>query len=131
MGSVGAETLLSLENPPTAILCSNDMTAIGVMHAALRKGLRIPKDLSLIGFDDIKFAQFMLPPLTTIRMSGREIAANAVLALKQAVGPDPPITVVPPAIQTTLIVRQSTAIPRGSLADLISHKRSKKKTVRG
>jgi LacI family transcriptional regulator len=131
MGSVGAETLLSLENPPSAILCSNDMTAIGVMHAALRKGLRIPEDLSLIGFDDIKFAQFMLPPLTTIRMSGREIAANAVLALKEAVGPDAPMTVVPPAIKTTLIVRQSTAIPRGSLSDLISQKRSKKKkTVR-
>jgi LacI family transcriptional regulator len=106
------------------------MTAIGVMHAALRKGLRIPEDLSLIGFDDIKFAQFMLPPLTTIRMSGREIAANAVLALKEAIASDAPETVVPPAIQTTLIVRQSTAIPRGSLSDLTSQKRSKKKTFR-
>jgi LacI family transcriptional regulator len=126
MGSIGAETLLSLKEPPTAILCSNDMTAIGVMHAALRKGLRIPEDLSLIGFDDIKFAQFLLPPLTTVRMSGREIAASAVLALRDAVASDAPATVVPSDIQTTLIVRQSTAIPQGSLSDLTLEKRSKK-----
>jgi LacI family transcriptional regulator len=126
MGSIGAETLLSLKEPPTAILCSNDMTAIGVMHAALRKGLRIPEDLSLVGFDDIKFAQFLLPPLTTVRMSGREIAASAVLALRDAVASDAPATVTPSDIQTTLIVRQSTAIPRGSLSDLTVQKRSRK-----
>lgn len=102
------------------------MTAIGVMHAALRKGVRIPEDLSLIGFDDIKFAQFLLPPLTTVRMSGREIAASAVLALRDAVASDAPATVVPSDIQTTLIVRQSTAIPQGSLSDLNLQKRSKK-----
>ena len=63
------ESLLSLPNRPTAVLCSNDMTALGVMHKCYEEGLSIPSDLSLVGFDDIKLAQFVLPPLTTDRKS--------------------------------------------------------------
>jgi DNA-binding LacI/PurR family transcriptional regulator len=63
------DKLMQGQNPPTSILCSNDMTAIGVIHEASNGGMQIPRDLSVIGFDDNRLAQFMIPPLTTIQMS--------------------------------------------------------------
>ena len=57
------------------------MTALGVMHKCHKEGLSIPRDLSLVGFDDIKLAQFVLPPLTTVRMSQSELARIAFHAL--------------------------------------------------
>ena len=84
-GLDGAEQLLRLPNRPTAILCSNDMTAIGAMHALSRAGLRIPDDISLVGFDDVHISQFMVPPMTTVRMPGTAIAHAAVALLKSFV----------------------------------------------
>ena len=75
--------LLQLSQPPTAVMCSNDMTAIGVLHQVYRAGLRIPEDLSVIGFDDIHIAQVTIPPLTTIQMSCFELARAAVTALRR------------------------------------------------
>jgi LacI family transcriptional regulator len=103
-GSRGVEHLLSLKQPPTAIMCSNDVSALGAMHAISRAGLSIPADISLIGFDDIKITEYVLPPLTTVRMSGRDIAASAVYAL---VNPG----TAPKQVETSLIVRQTTAVP--------------------
>jgi len=60
--------LATMRDRPSAVLCSNDMTAIGVMRAAFDLGLNIPQDLSVIGFDDIRLAQFMTPPLTTVQL---------------------------------------------------------------
>ena len=65
--------LLNKNLRPTAVLCSNDMTAIGVMRKSYEDGIRIPQDFSLIGFDDIRLAQFVLPPLTTVQMSQAEL----------------------------------------------------------
>ena len=73
--------LIALTPRPTAILCSNDMTAIGVMREAYDLNIRIPADLSLIGFDDIRLAQFTTPPLTTVQMSQTELAKLAFQAL--------------------------------------------------
>lgn len=106
-GKRGIEHLLSLKNPPTAIMCSNDLTAIGAMHSISRAGLSIPRDISLIGFDNIQITEYMLPPLTTIRMSGRDIAATAVSAL---LNPGAALK----EVETTLVVRQTTGIPPGS-----------------
>src|SRR5947207_8159617 len=66
---------------PTAIMCSNDMTAIGVMREAFDRGISIPQELSVIGFDDVRLAQFVIPPLTTIQMSQSQIARLAFKAL--------------------------------------------------
>src|SRR5215813_6589663 len=66
---------------PTAILCSNDMTALGVMRKSYEEGLIIPRDLSVVGFDDIRLAQFVLPALTTVQMSQSELARLAFHAL--------------------------------------------------
>jgi LacI family transcriptional regulator len=60
--------------PPTAVLCSNDMTAIGVMREAYEQNVRIPQGLSLVGFDDIRLTEFTTPPLTTVQMSQKELA---------------------------------------------------------
>lgn len=127
-GSSGAEHLLTLHKPPTAIVCSNDMTAIGAMHAAARLDLRIPDDVSLIGFDDIGIARYMLPPLTTVRMSGREIAVNAVRTLIASLKDDPAAKAAYEVVATRLIVRQSTSIPKGSLAGLITKKPARSST---
>ncbi|QHS51410.1 LacI family DNA-binding transcriptional regulator [Edaphobacter sp. 12200R-103] len=127
-GSKGAEHLLKLPGPPTAIVCSNDMTAIGAMHAVSRLGMKIPGDVSLIGFDDIGIARYVLPPLTTVRMSGREIATNAVRTLIASLKEEDSRKAAYEAVTTRLVVRQSTSIPKGSLAGLSKRRpaRSKK-----
>ena len=78
---------------PSAVLCSNDMTAIGVMRAAFDLSLNIPRDLSVIGFDDIRLAQFMTPPLTTVQMSQTEIATLGILRIARFSGPIPRVEV--------------------------------------
>ena len=82
-GVAGFERLQALGSRPTAVLCSNDMTAIGVLRAAYMKGLRVPQDLSVVGLDDIDFAEFTLPPLTTIRLSRTDLARAAFDALRE------------------------------------------------
>jgi DNA-binding LacI/PurR family transcriptional regulator len=100
---------------PTAILCSNDMTAIGVLRAAYMEGLRVPDDVSVIGLDDIDFAEFTLPPLTTIRLSRADLARSAFEALRQqAEDPNNPKIQREYLVSTSLVVRGSTAAPAES-----------------
>jgi LacI family transcriptional regulator len=111
--------LLQSNDRPTAILCSNDMTAIGVMHAAFDVGLRIPDDFSVIGFDDIHIAEFIYPPLTTIRMSCLGLARGAVAVLCPALqGEASAAEMTNVAIPTELIVRRTTSIPRDTIQTL-------------
>lgn len=111
--------LVEEKNMPTAVMCSNDMTAIGVLHQANSAGVRIPDDLSVIGFDDIHIAEVMIPALTTVEMSRYEIARAAVAALREQLeGSQPVLGKHEYAIGTRLIVRQSTGFPRGSMMQL-------------
>jgi DNA-binding LacI/PurR family transcriptional regulator len=111
-GVAGFERLQVLASRPTAILCSNDMTAIGVLRAAYLKGLRVPQDLSVIGLDDIDFAEFTLPPLTTIRLSRSDLAHAAFEALRQqAEETDNPKKQREFLVSTSLVLRGSTAPP--------------------
>jgi LacI family transcriptional regulator len=110
-GIQATQSLLSLRKRPTAVLCSNDMTALGVMHLCDKKGLSIPRDLSLVGFDDIKLDQFVLPPLTTVRMSQSElarIAFNALLAELDREAPSKNGTEY--LLETSLVLRDWTAV---------------------
>jgi DNA-binding LacI/PurR family transcriptional regulator len=111
------DRLLKSKHLPTAVMCSNDMTAIGVLHRLYRAGLRVPDDLSVIGFDDIHIAQVTIPPLTTIQMSCFELARAAVTALRAHVeeGGDPKRTY---KINTNLVVRESTGFPKGTMLQL-------------
>jgi LacI family transcriptional regulator len=111
-GVAGFAQLQALAIRPTAILCSNDMTAIGVLRAAYMEGLRVPDDVSVIGLDDIDFAEFTLPPLTTIRLSRADLARAAFEALRQqAEDPGNPKIQREYLVSTSLIVRGSTAAP--------------------
>ncbi len=103
--------LISSREPPTAVLCSNDMTAIGVMRQAYDLNLKIPSELSVIGFDDIRLAQFTTPPLTTVQMSQTELAKLAFQALMNAVAePSPNRPLSEYRLVTNLILRRSTAL---------------------
>ena len=111
-GVAGFGKLQALTARPTAILCSNDMTAIGVLRAAYMEGLRVPQDLSVVGLDDIAFAEYTLPPLTTIRMSRSDLARAAFEALRQqAEDPSNPKMQREFLVSTSLVVRGSTAPP--------------------
>lgn len=102
--------LLQLPDPPTAIFALNDGMAIGVYHAASLAGLRIPDDLSVVGFDDYPLDQWLAPPLTTVHQPLREMgaaAARMVLALAQGAVPE----ISRMELATKLVVRASTAPP--------------------
>ncbi len=116
-GTDAMDRLLKSKHLPTAVMCSNDMTAIGVLHKLYRAGLRVPDDLSVIGFDDIRIAQVTIPPLTTIQMSCFELARAAVTALRAHVeaGGEPKRQY---KINTHLVVRESTGFPRGTMLHL-------------
>ena len=103
--------LAGLPLRPTAILCSNDMSAIGVLRETFDFGLRVPQDLSLVGFDDIRLAQFMIPPLTTVQMSQTELATLAFNALLDEVKRETPAAQGSEYVLTTnLVLRKSTAL---------------------
>jgi DNA-binding LacI/PurR family transcriptional regulator len=107
--------LLELPDPPTAILASNDLTAMGAMSAVRRHGWSVPKDVSVIGFDDIHFAEFFEPPLTTIRVSRRDLGETAFRALLNHNQPDVEgagAHGVDYPLATTFVVRSSTAVAR-------------------
>jgi LacI family transcriptional regulator len=111
-GVAGFAKLQELSTRPTALICSNDMTAIGVLRAAYLQGLRVPQDLSVIGLDDIDFAEFTLPPLTTIRLSRSDLAHAAFDALRQhAENNAKPDSKREFLVSTNLVVRGSTAPP--------------------
>lgn len=110
-GMKAMATLIESPYPPTAVICSNDMTALGVMRECDEQAIEIPKSLSVVGYDDIRLARFMLPPLTTIRMSQTElarIAFTALLAEVQRAIPSENGTEY--RLETELILRASTAL---------------------
>jgi LacI family transcriptional regulator len=124
-GIVAFGKLLAGPNKPTAVLCSNDMTAMGVMRKAYEEGIQIPSDLSVIGFDDIRLAQFVLPALTTVQMSQAELARlafNALLAELQRTAPSPTGTEY--VLQTHLVLRESTRLVAGQIKAPAVKKRS-------
>ncbi|MCU1358902.1 MAG: LacI family transcriptional regulator [Ilumatobacteraceae bacterium] len=114
-GRDAAQLLLQLTPRPTAVLCFSDATAYGVVQGAIDLGLSVPRDLSVVGFDDNPLAKRMHPPLTTVRQDvaqkGRAAAAALVTAIersKAGTGGRARHVVLP----TELIVRASTAAPR-------------------
>lgn len=113
-GIGAANRLLDLAPRPTAIFASNDEMAAGVLHAARQRGLEVPDDLSIVGFDDTAIAAHIWPPLTTVRWPIMSMARSAALKL---VGDmiDPENEVDEPSLfVSTLVRRASVAPPRGS-----------------
>jgi DNA-binding LacI/PurR family transcriptional regulator len=108
-GWQGIERLLKLTQPPSAVFCFNDLTAVGVIGAARELGLNVPGQLSVVGFDDIDLAPYLAPPLTTVAQQTEEIAQLAVeMILKLLAGQEPAVSTVLPG---RLVIRGSTAPP--------------------
>jgi LacI family transcriptional regulator len=115
-GVAAMEKILAGSKVPTAVMCSNDMTAIGVLHKVYRAGLHVPDDLSVIGFDDIHMARVTIPPLTSIHMSRHGLARAAVMALRAHLeGTEHDRE---HKIDTYLVVRETTGFPQGAMQDL-------------
>lgn len=113
-GKQALHKLSELRERPTALMCSNDMTAIGVMREAFELGIKVPEDLSVIGFDDIRIAEFMIPPLTTIQMSQSELARLAFEALLKEVKRETPSPEGSEyLLKTQLVLRSSTTFSTG------------------
>ena len=106
-GEAAADILLDLQNPPTAIFASNDDMAAGVLTVAHRRGMSLPGDLSVAGFDDTALASQLWPPLTTVRQPTRELAYAAASLLFEAQGEN-----VHRRLPHELVLRASTAAPR-------------------
>ena len=108
-GFQAGEHLLDLEEPPTAIFASSDQMAFGAYEAVRQRGLRVPDDVSVVGFDDLPEARWSAPPLTTVRqpladMGG--LAARTVLRLSRG----EPIETPRLELATELVIRESTAL---------------------
>jgi LacI family transcriptional regulator len=100
------EKLLSLDNPPTAIFCSNDDMAIGAMNSIFAKGLKVPDDISVVGFDDIGFSQYTTPRLSTVKRPVETISVlGAKSILSQILGKEQETEKV--LAKTELIMRDS------------------------
>ncbi|WP_293911855.1 LacI family DNA-binding transcriptional regulator [Deinococcus sp.] len=109
-GEAAARKLLDLKTPPTAVFVSGDAMALGAMHVAQDRGLEVPGDLSVVGFDDLPIAAASRPGLSTVRQPLRlmgEAAVKMLVAL--ADGHNPPL---PPPFLTELIRRESAAPPK-------------------
>jgi LacI family transcriptional regulator len=108
-GKRALQTLSRLRQQPTALLCSNDMTAIGVMRQAFELGIEVPQELSVVGFDDTRLAEFIIPPLTTVQMSQTKLATLAFNALLQEVKRETPAPDgTEYVLKTHLVLRSST-----------------------
>jgi DNA-binding LacI/PurR family transcriptional regulator len=108
-GMHAMDQLLARSDPPTAVFCYNDMTAIGALTSIARHNLRVPEDISVVGFDDILVASYTQPPLTTVRQPKRlmgQVATEILLNLLSG-----STTETSRRLQGELIVRESTAPP--------------------
>jgi LacI family transcriptional regulator len=109
-GATAAAELLELDDPPTAIFAFNDNMAIGAMQTARARGVRVPDELSIVGFDDLEEAGIVTPALTTIRQPLAEMGRIAVSLLLRLLD-NQPLEALHVELATRLIVRESTAPP--------------------
>lgn len=107
-GHQAALRMLSLPHRPRAIMCANDVIAVGLVDAAHELGLDIPADLAVVGFDDIEIASMLRPRLTTVRNPARDVGTACVRTVLSRIdnGPGAPYTVQ--SLPTALVIREST-----------------------
>jgi DNA-binding LacI/PurR family transcriptional regulator len=110
-GRKAMDALLARRPRPTAVVASNDLMAVGALQAAHASRVQVPRDLSLIGFDDVPISGMVHPPLTTIRHPRREVAARAFNLLWTALRGEGAAKELP--LQPHLVIRNSTAPPSG------------------
>jgi len=128
-GTLAAQYFLQLKPRPTAIVCSNDMMAVGVLRVLAERGIGVPSDMSVVGFDDIHLAEFANPPLSTVRMSRRDLARAAFKGLERLRQGDIAAPLDPIRVETSLIVRQSTDAPKKAIYALRGRPRQSSQTA--
>lgn len=109
-GQRAMAAMLQSARRPTAVVASNDWTAIGALHAIVAAGLGVPGDISLVGFDDIPLATYTNPPLTSVRMAAADVGARAFEALFRLLG-GTHVEGTAYHVETRLVIRASTAPP--------------------
>ena len=110
---VGAELAgLPPDSRPTAVFCANDMLALGVLQEVVRGGLRVPRDLAIVGFDDLTWASTSIVPLTTVRQPRELLGRTAVRLLLDEIDQGSAHTHQHVSFAPELIVRESTAPPK-------------------
>ena len=105
-GGEAMSQLLDLPQPPTAVFVASDLVAFGAMMAIKQHGLTIPNDVALVGFDDVRLAHYVNPPLTTMRLPAYELGYRAATLLTQLTVGEP-VEEQEILLQTELVVRQS------------------------
>src|SRR5262249_7146280 len=101
--------LLHHSTRPTAILCANDDMAIGALHEIRSAGLSVPEDISVIGFNDIRYSQAVNPPLTTVRQPAEEIGEKAMYKICHAIEDGVTLSAEPELVPHELVIRRSVA----------------------
>jgi LacI family repressor for deo operon, udp, cdd, tsx, nupC, and nupG len=109
-GEKGMRQLLAPPLPPTAVFCYNDMTAVGAMAEAKQTGFRVPQDISVVGFDDIAFAAYLDPPLTTVAQRKYEMGQMAMGMLLDILAREDAVSDI--TLRGRLVVRGSSGEPR-------------------
>ena len=107
-----ARQILKCRNQPTAVFCVSDELAIGCMHEFQLAGLRVPDDISVVGFDDIRYAEVTNPPLTTVRQPAEEMGEQIVRQLCAAIEDVMPGKSEPQVVSHQLVTRRSVAPPK-------------------
>ena len=110
-GYRAGERLLALAPRPTAAICHNDVMAIGLLQACVQRKVRVPRDLSIVGWDDVPYASLVTPPLTTVRVPRYELGQAAARRLLELMAGRPvALTETPLALE---LVRRASCGPPG------------------
>jgi len=107
-GETAAHELLKLPERPTAVVAHNDLIAIGAMKAFMEAGLRIPNDISVVGFDDIAAASYVQPPLTTVAYPKRQMGRAGIEMLLERLSSEEKMPTGTLKLPVELVVRAST-----------------------
>jgi DNA-binding LacI/PurR family transcriptional regulator len=107
-GAMALQALFQISEPPTAVVAGNDQLAIGALHEANRRGLRVPQDVSITGFDDLPISAYTIPSLTTVRMPVSEIISAAVHIILDGPESGLPGPSSSEVVRPILIIRDST-----------------------
>jgi len=107
-GMRAMEALLDLPHPPTAVIAFNDIMAYGAMHVIYQHGLRIPDDISVIGFDDIPTSAYIIPPLTTVALPTHQMGQLAMHLLRRIQAGEDMRLAEPIILESPLVIREST-----------------------
>ncbi|MBO6856879.1 substrate-binding domain-containing protein, partial [Roseibium sp.] len=113
-GRMAGERILAMNDRPTAVFCASDQVAFGLISTLTANGVRVPEDISVVGFDDIELSEFYVPALTTIRQDRRALGARAVSLLLDCIDvahTKPDVVMEPVMVDVELVVRASAVPP--------------------